>query len=230
MTHLLDDYLSIPFKVLEKMFNDGVNIYQNILNYGIYEDCITLAEHIDLNGAAMMVMFHYYKGDLTSNLSEYIHKLIITGRITEHREIKDYLFYNQNPTLDVSDLVNCIEKSEIIEKEVLEFCSLELGKDDLTDDLSYNTIDVIETYRKYYEGPDDKTPILVSTKKIIDAIKSNKCVGKMDEKDFLTNLLSKTKEQSRKIMRDKYSIGSREREEIERKFEWEDRYIPDSEE
>lgn len=50
----------------------------------------------------------------------------------------------------------------------------------------------------------------------------------MDEKDFIRDLLSKTKEQYRQEERSKYPERTPEREELERKFEWEDRFVPDS--
>lgn len=50
----------------------------------------------------------------------------------------------------------------------------------------------------------------------------------MDDKDFIIDLLSKTKNHYRDELRKKYKEGTPEREELERKFEWEDRFIPDN--
>ena len=49
----------------------------------------------------------------------------------------------------------------------------------------------------------------------------------MEEKEFLIRLLSETREQYRNIMRSKYKEGTKEREELEKRFKWEDRFIPD---
>lgn len=49
-----------------------------------------------------------------------------------------------------------------------------------------------------------------------------------DEKDFIRDLLSETKEQNRQDERAKYPEGTPERKELERKFEWEDRFISDN--
>lgn len=176
-----------------------------------------------------MLEFYYYKGTLTNDLATFVGDLLIRGKVTEHRELKAYKFYNQNPCLDMSDLRNCIDASKIIKEKVLEFCSIELGKTNLTNGLVFNTIEVINTFRKYYLGADKDAPVLLSTKKILNAIIMNKCqTDFMDEKDFIRDLLSETKEQDRKDKRHKYPEGTPEREELERKFEWEDRFIPDS--
>lgn len=50
----------------------------------------------------------------------------------------------------------------------------------------------------------------------------------MDHVEFIRDLLSKTKESYRKIMREKYSEGTEERKELERRFAWEDKFIPDA--
>lgn len=48
----------------------------------------------------------------------------------------------------------------------------------------------------------------------------------MEEKDFIIKLLSETKEQYRKLRREQFPEGTKEREELERQFLWEDRFIP----
>lgn len=48
----------------------------------------------------------------------------------------------------------------------------------------------------------------------------------MDQKDFLIKCLSETKEQYRELRRKELPEGTKEREELERQFLWEDRFIP----
>ncbi len=52
----------------------------------------------------------------------------------------------------------------------------------------------------------------------------------MNEKELYRDLLSKTKEPYRKNVREKYAEGTEERKEIERRFAWEDKFIPDADE
>lgn len=49
----------------------------------------------------------------------------------------------------------------------------------------------------------------------------------MEQREFIIKLLSETKEQFRSIMRKKYKEGTKEREELEKQFKWEDRFVPD---
>ena len=49
----------------------------------------------------------------------------------------------------------------------------------------------------------------------------------MEEKEFIISLLSETKELYRTLMREKFKEGTKKREELEKRFRWEDRFIPD---
>ena len=189
----IDEYITIPYAVIERVVGKETDCFHTVAKYGIYYACKYLRPGLEPYGAISMVMFYYYRKELPAKLYNTLSSAL-QNKIIEHCEkAKKVLWYTEIENKDVQKQVDALNSQIDIMNEIYEFCFIEIGKNTVASSIPYSTEEVILAYHKFDDiNGESHNPVVLRTDELLKKIEESKKGNSDNEIDFIKSLFKKT--------------------------------------